>query len=38
MDTAIVTLTLFGLGMLAMVVPVLLLALFARDSNSANAP
>ena len=37
MNHPAVTFALFGLGMLAMIVPVLLLALFARDSRSPDA-
>ncbi len=37
MNQAVVTLVLFTLGMLAMIIPVLLLAFFARDSKSAGA-
>jgi len=36
MDQHIVTLCLFALGMLVMIVPIMLLAFFARDSTSAG--
>ena len=38
MNHPAITFALFALGMLAMLVPALLLAFFARDSKSGGAP
>ena len=37
MDQSVLTLSLFALGMLAMIVPALLLAFFTRDRHSSDA-